>query len=188
MCAHAVVLSRARQEKASRTDGLHIESSHSSSKAVVYPEGLDEERTRSLIEMESRFSAPLLAEIPKALPVEATPLQLRLIAALRRLGYIETSSDGALALTRDGMLHIEGVVDAGPGFTLPIATRHFAGVTMMESDGGVEHAGFAWQWQPNSLGEQVIPAPARHDAIADLANANGRWSVQQFSSLDADPR
>ena len=52
MCVKAVVVAKARQEKAARESGLHIESTQ---KPATYPAGLDADRVRYLVEIDNRF-------------------------------------------------------------------------------------------------------------------------------------
>ena len=50
------------------------------------------------------------------------------MAALQKLGYIEQAPDGTRTLTRDGMLHLDGLVEDATSWTFPVATRHFESV------------------------------------------------------------
>jgi hypothetical protein len=182
MCAKAVLVSKAPQETAERaTGGLHIESSQ---KPVTYPAGLDAERVRYVVEVDSRFATPYVMRMLKASPIERTPVERRIIPALQKLGYAELGADGTLALTRDGMLHLDGLVDDGASLTFPLAKRQFSSVTSIETDGGSARAGFSWQWQPTATGAELMPSPRRHDAKAELTNATGRWTLSQVADLD----
>ena len=184
MCVKAVLVSKARQETAERTaGGLHIESSH---KPVTYPAGLDPERVRYLVEVDSRFAAPYVVRVLKAPAVERTPVEQRVIPALLKVSYAELGSDGTLTLTREGMLHLEGLVDDGASLTFPLARRQFRDVTSIETDGGIARAGFSWQWQPTATGAELLPSPKRHDAKAGLTNSTGRWTLAQVDELDGD--
>ncbi len=181
MCARAVVLSRARQEKSATASGLHIESSHT---PVSFPAGLDAERVRYLVEIDRQFSAPHTAHIPKTLPTVSTPADQNVIAALQHLGYLDLQSDGSLAMTRDGMLHLDGLVDEGSTWSLPLATRQFGAVVSISPENDTAHATIAWQWQPNAVSAQLIPTPRRHESTATFANGNGRWALQGINGLD----
>jgi len=172
MCGRMVQVVKARQEKA-KVSGLHIESSQ---KPVSYPAGLDAERVRYLIEVDNRFATPYTAHVVKQ-PRVLMPDAERVIAALRKLGYVEVANDSTLTLTRDGMLHIDGLVDDGTAWTFPLAKRQFDAVTSLDADGSNAHAGFAWHWQPNTVGAELIPSPKRHDAKAELANSGGSWTL-----------
>jgi hypothetical protein len=184
MCVKAVLVSKARQETAERAaGGLHIESSQ---KPVTYPAGLDPERVRYLVEIDSRFAALYVVRVLKAPPVERTPVEQRIIPALQKLGYAELGTDGTLTLTRDGMLHLDGLVDDGASWSFPVAKRQFRSVTSIDTDGGNPRAGFAWQWQPTATGAELLPSPKRHDAKAELTNATGRWTLSQIDELDGD--
>ncbi|MDP9362373.1 MAG: hypothetical protein M3P29_13110 [Acidobacteriota bacterium] len=184
MCARAVPVSEARQEKAARaTGGLHIESSQ---KPVSYPAGLDPERVRYLVEVDSRFAAPYNVRVLKASPAGTTDVDQRVVPALQKLGYAEVGSDGTLTLTRDGMLHLEGLVDDGASWTFPLAKRQFRSVTSIDTEGGNARAGFAWQWQSNNAGTTLMPSPKRHEANAELTNGGGRWTLVQINDLDSD--
>jgi hypothetical protein len=182
MCARAVLVSAARKEKEERAaGGLHIQSSQ---KPASYPAGLDPERVRYLVEIDARFSAPYKAHIRKTLSIAIAPGEQKIIPVLQKLGYMEVGGDGTLTLTRDGMLHLDGLVDDGTSWSFPVAKRQFNAVTSIDSDGGTAHAGFAWKWEPNAVGAEMIASPKRHEAKAELANVGGRWSLTQVADLD----
>jgi hypothetical protein len=182
MCARAVVLSKERKEKAARAAGLHIESTQ---KAVSYPAGLDPDRVKYLVEIDHDFSAPYSAHVRKTLGIGSALIeQQQIIPVLQKLGYAEVGADGSLTLTRDGLLHLDGLVDDGSSWTFPVATREFNAVTAIDSDGSNAHAKFAWKWKPNAIGAELIPTPKRHDAKADLTNVGGRWSLTGIAELD----
>ena len=184
MCAKAVLVSKARQETAARAaGGLHIESSQ---KPVTYPAGLDPERVRYLVEIDSPFASLYVVHVLKAPPLERTPVEQRVIPALLKLGYADLGTDGTLTLTRDGMLHLEGLADDGASLTFPLAKRQFRSVTSIETDGGSARAGFSWQWQTTPTGAELLPSPKRHDAKAQLSNATGHWTLTQIDELDGD--
>lgn len=181
MCARAVLVSKERKEKAERAAGLHIESTQ---KPVSYPAGLDSERIRYLVEIDARFSAPYTARVRKKFDIGFAPVEQKIVPVLQKLGFVDLANDGTLTLTRDGMLHIDGLADDGTSWTFPIAKRQFNAVTSIESDGGTAQAGFAWKWEPNAIGAELMPSPKRHEATADLANVGGRWSLTQVTKLD----
>lgn len=183
MCAKVVMVSKARKEAAARAaGGLHIESTQ---KPVVYPAGLDPERVRYLVEIDPTFSAPYMAHINKSVGIGAAFVeQQQIIPVLQKLGYAEAGNDGTLTLTRDGMLHLDGLVDDGSSWTFPIATREFDAVTSIDSDGANAHATIAWKWKPNTVGAELIPSPKRHEAKAELASVGGRWSLTAIGQLD----
>jgi hypothetical protein len=183
MCARAVLVSKERKEKAERAAGLHIESTQ---KPVSYPAGLDSERIRYLVEIDARFSAPYTTRIGKKFDIGFAPVEQKIVPVLQKLGFVDLANDGTLTLTRDGMLHLDGLVDDGTSWTFPLAKRQFNAVTSIESDGGTAHAGFAWKWEPNAIGAELMPSPKRHEATADLANVGGRWSLTQVTKLDDD--
>lgn len=183
MCMRAVVVSKAQKQQAEQTaTGFHIESTQ---KPVSYPAGLDPDRVRYLIEVDNRFSAPYTVHVFKTPTVGGTIIEQRMVPALRKLGYVEPGGDGTLTLTRDGLLHLDGLVDDGTSWTFPIAKRQFESVTSIDSDGGTAHANFAWQWQPTTVGAELMSSPRRHEAKADLANLGGHWSLAQITDLDA---
>jgi hypothetical protein len=184
MCVRAVVVAKARQEQAARASGgLHIESSQ---KPVSYPAGLDPERVRYLVEIDSRFATPYTVRVLKASPAGMPSVEERIVPALQKLGYVELGNDGSLTLTRDGLLHLDGLVDDGTSWTFPLAKRQFQSVTSIVSEGGNAWAGFTWQWQATAVGAELMPAPKRHDAKAVLTNATGRWTLAQIDDLDED--
>jgi hypothetical protein len=182
MCARAVLVSKERQVNAEHTGGLHIESSR---KPVTYPEGLDPERIRYLVEVNPQFSTPSLARLSKSGAPGGSPSEEMLLAALRKLGYLETAPDGVRTLTRDALLHLDGMVDEGTSWSFLIAKREFRSVTAIETEGGSARAAFAWQWQRAAVGREMMAAsPKRHEAKAELTNATGRWTLVQISELD----
>lgn len=183
MCVRVVQVSKARKEAAERAaGGLHIESSQ---KPVSYPAGLDPERVRYLVEIDHDFSAPYTAHINKTPGIGAALIeQQQIVPVLQKLGYAEVGGDGTLTLTRDGVLHLDGLVDDGSSWTFPVATREFNAVTAIDVDGANAHAKFAWKWKPNAIGAELMPSPKRHEAKADLANVNGRWALTGIGELD----
>lgn len=182
MCARVVVVSKARQEKAARSAGLHIESTH---RAVSYPAGLDPERLRYLIEVDNRFAAPYAARVSKTPSPIAPPEEQLMIALLVKVGYAEVGSEGALSLTREGMLHLDGLVDDGASWIFPVARRQFEAVTSIDSGGTSAKATFAWHWVPASVGADLIASPKRHENKAELARGAGSWTLTALA-LDSD--
>lgn len=171
MCVKAVVVAKARQEKAARESGLHIESTH---KPATYPGGLDAERVRYLVEIDERFSAPYTARVDKS----ATSVSdAAIVAALQKAGYVEQAPDGTRTLTRDGLLRLDGLVDDGTSWTFPIARRHFEGIVAIEGDHANSHVTISWKWQPNNVGAALLPDPKRHEATADLAASATGWTL-----------
>jgi hypothetical protein len=182
MCVRVVQVSKARKEAAERVaGGLHIESSQ---KPVAFPAGLDSDRVRYLVEIDPTFSAPYTAHILKTSNAGSSLADQQVVPVLQKLGYAEAGSDGTLTLTRDGILHLDGLIDDGSSWTFPIATREFTGVTSMDGDAANTHAAFAWKWKPNAVGAELMPSPQRHDAKAELANVGGRWSLIGIADLD----
>jgi hypothetical protein len=182
MCAKTLAVSKARQEEAKKAAGLHIESSQ---KPVTWPPGLDAERVRYLIEIDSRFSTPYTVHVLKVRDAVTTLGEDRIVPALQHLGYVEVASDGTMTLTRDGLLHIEGLVEDANSWTFPVATRHFAAVTSIEGDATSASAVFAWKWQPNTIGAELLPAPKRHEAKADLSRGPTSWALTGLT-VDSD--
>ncbi|HEY4640918.1 MAG TPA: hypothetical protein VII75_06200 [Thermoanaerobaculia bacterium] len=179
MCVKAVMVSKARQENAAREPGLHIESSH---KPAVYPAGLDADRVRYLVEIDSRFSTPYTAHIAKsAMSIDDAPI----VAALKKLGYIEQAADGTRTLTRDGLLHLDGLIDDGNSWTFPVATRHFETVTAIDGDNASARVTVAWKWQPNTAGAAILPDPKRHEAKADFSPGPTGWTMTALT-VDSD--
>jgi hypothetical protein len=182
MCARAVLVSKARQEKAAGAAGLHIESAH---QPVSYPAGLSPERLRYLIEIDNRFAAAYTGRVPKNPDSFTTLEQQQMIALLVKLGYAEIAGDGTLTLTRDGMLHLDGLVDDGSTWSFPVAHRKFETVTSIDSDGTSTKATFAWRWLPGGVGAELIASPKRHEGEAELARAAGSWGLTALA-LDSD--
>ena len=182
MCSKAMPILKQRQEQAARTaSGLHIESS---AKPVTYPAGLDAERVRYLVEIDTQFSTPYMGHVRKAAPLVLLPREQLLLAALQKLGYAEVGSDNTVTLTRDGQLHLDGLVDDGTSWTFPVAKREFRSVTSIDGSGETATVGFAWLWQPAAVGAELMQSPKRHEAKAALTNATGRWTLVQISELD----
>ncbi len=185
MCARAVTVTKARQESQERpSSGLHIESSQKPAQPVSYPAGLDPDRIRYLIEIDNGFATPHTAHLLKAPHLGATPIELRLLPALRKLGYMDIASDGTPTLTRDGLLHLDGLVDDGASWTFPLAKRQFDSVTSVDNDGSTAHAAFTWKWQPNAVGEELLNSPRSHNARAELRNVGDHWSLGSIAGLD----
>jgi hypothetical protein len=179
MCMKTVLVAKAKQEKTAREPGLHIESTQ---KPVSYPSGLDADRIRYLVEVDTRFSAPYTAHIAKA---TASIGDVQVVAALQRLGYVERQPDGTLALSRDGLLHLDGVVDDGTSWTFPVAKRQFETVAGIEGDAANANATIAWKWQPNNVGAALLREPKRHEAKADFANGANGWTITGLT-VDSD--
>src|SRR5947209_6867806 len=131
-CAKMVTVAKARQEKA-RESGLHIESTH---KPAEYPGGLDADRIRYLVEIDSRFAAPYTLHLDKS---ATTVEDAAIAAALQKLGYLEQAPDGTRTLTRDGLLHLDGLAEDANSWTFPVATRHFESVSAIEGDHAAAH-------------------------------------------------
>jgi hypothetical protein len=171
MCVKAVVVAKARQEKAARESGLHIESTH---RPATYPGGLDADRVRYLIGIDSRFSTPYTVRIDKS---AATVDDAAIAASLQKLGYIEQAPDGTRTLTRDGMLRLDGLAEDATSWTFPVATRRFESVIAIEGDHANAHVTFSWKWQPNTPGAALLPDPKRHEARADFSPGPTGWAM-----------
>lgn len=182
-CSKVMEISKQRQAARAAASGLHIESSQ---KPVTYPSGLDAERVRYVVEIDSQFSTPYMGRVRKAAALVLLPREQLQLAALQKLGYAETAPDNTVSITRDGLLHIDGLVDDGTSWTFPIAKREFVSVTAIDSDATTAHASFAWQWKPTAVGAELMPTPKRHDAKAELTNSTGRWTLVQISDLDGE--
>jgi hypothetical protein len=179
MCTKALLVSKARQAKTAHEPGLHIESTQ---KPVAYPTGLDAERIRYLVEIDSRFSTPYTVRIAKSATVDDAVI----VAALQKLGYFEQAPDGTRTLTRDGLLHLDGVVDdGGASWTFPVAARHFEAVAGIDGDHSNAHGTIAWKWQPNTAGAALLPDPQRHEAKADFSSGTTGWSLTALT-VDSD--
>ncbi|MGA8807449.1 MAG: hypothetical protein WB973_06195 [Thermoanaerobaculia bacterium] len=177
MCMKTVLIAKAKQAHAAHEPGLHIESTQ---KPVSYPAGLDADRIRYLVETDAAFSTPYNAHISKA---ASSIGDLQIVAAMQKLGYVERAADGSLALSRDGLLHLDGVVDDGASWTFPVARRQFETVAGIEGDAANANATIAWKWQPNSVGAALIPAPKRHEAKGQFAHGATGWTM---TGLTAD--
>jgi len=174
MCVKTIAVSKARQEEAKKAEGLHVESSQ---KPVTYPPGLDPERVRYLVEIDSRFSAPYTVHVSKVHDAITTLGEDRIVPALRKLGYVDVGSDGTLTLTSDGLLHIDGLIEDANSWSFPVATRQFTAVTSVDGDASAASAVFTWKWQPNPIGAELIAAPKRHEAKADLGRGPTGWTL-----------
>jgi hypothetical protein len=179
MCVKTVLVAKAKQEQAAHEPGLHIESMQ---KPVSYPAGLDAGRIRYMVETDTRFTAPYTVRIGKYAPATG---KLPITDTLQKLGYLERASDGTVTLTRDGLLHLDGVVDDGIMWTFPIANRQFEGVARIEGDASNASATIAWKWQTNSAGAALLAAPKRHEAKADFANGATGWMITGLTVDDA---
>jgi hypothetical protein len=181
MCARAVLVTKARQEKAAaRGEGLHIESSN---KPVTYPAGLDVERLRTLIENDNRFAAPYSVRVSKLANGSANADEQRMAAMVVKHGYAEVGSDGVLVLTRDGLLHLDGLVDDGSAWTFPLARREFDSVMSIDGDAANASAKFTWHLRPNPVASELLASPKKHEGKADLVRAGDHWTL---TVLDLD--
>ena len=177
MCAKVVLVSKARKEAAARARGA----AHQYHRSRWSIRGLDPGASAG---NRSRLLSPSSAS-QKSLGIGAAFVeQQQIIPVLQKLGYAEAGNDGTLTLTRDGMLHLDGLVDEGSSWTFPIATRQFDAVTSIDSDGANAHAAIAWKWKPNTVGAELIPSPKRHEAKVELASVGGRWSLTGIGELD----
>jgi hypothetical protein len=177
-CARVVQVSKARAEKAAQqSSGLRIESSQ---KPVNFPSGLNPDRIRYLVEIDTHFSAPYVAHLSKT----PSATDQTIVAALKKLGYADLASDGTLTITRDGTLHLDGLVDDGSSWAFVLAKRQFQSITSIESETTGAHAHFAWTWQPNAAGAELIPSLRHHGATAELSSVGGRWSLTGIADLD----
>ena len=138
------------------------------------------------MEIDPTFSGPYTVHVNKSAGAIGAAFieQQQLVPVLQKLGYAEAGSDGSLTLTRDGMLHLDGLVDDGSSWSFPLATRQFDAVTSIDGDVASAHAAIAWTWKPNTVGAELIPSPKRHEAKAELASVNGRWSLTEIAGLD----
>lgn len=182
MCSKALLVSKQRPEQATRiADGLHIESSQ---KPVTFPSGLNAERVRYLVEIDTAFAASHMARLPKTPPAVLLPGEANLLTALQKLGYVEAGPDGTLAISRDGLLHLDGLVDDGTSWSFPVAVREFRSITSIATVDGTTRAGFTWQWKPNAAGAALLQSTRRHEATAELTNGTGRWTLVQIIGVD----
>ena len=181
MCVKAVLVSKAHQEKAARESGLHIESTH---KPASYPDGLDADRVRYLVEIDTRFSAPYTVRIGKS---AETVNDAAIVPAVAKLGYIEQAPDGTRTITSDGLLHIDGLVDDAASWTFPVAARHYEAVVAIEGDHANAHVTIAWKWQPNTVGAALLPDPKRHEANADFSPGPTGWTMTELT-VDSELR
>jgi hypothetical protein len=181
-CSKVIAASKQRQA-ARAASGLRIQSSQ---KPLMYPAGLDVDRIRYVVEIDTQFSTPYMGRVGKTSPVDLQPREQALLAAMKRLGYAETAADNTVSITRDGLLHIDGLVDDGTSWTFPVAKREFVSVTAIDSDATTAHATFAWQWKPTQVGSELMPTPKRHEANAELTNSTSRWTLMQISELDGE--
>jgi hypothetical protein len=181
MCVKAVVVAKARQEKAARESGLHIESMH---KPASYPGGLDAARVRYLVEIDSGFSAPYTVHVGKS---AETVNDGAIVPAVAKLGYIEQAPDGTRTMTREGLLHLDGLAEDAAGWTFPVATRHYESVVAIEGDHANAHVTIAWKWQPNAVGAALLPDPKRHEGKADFSSGPTGWSMTQMT-VDSELR
>jgi hypothetical protein len=107
----------------------------------------------------------------------STVADAAIVAALQKLGYLEQAPDGTRTLTRDGMLHLDGLAEDASSWTFPVATRHFEGVAAIEGDHANAHVTIAWKWQPNTTGASLLNDPKRHEAKADFSPSSTGWTM-----------
>lgn len=184
MCGRAIEVAKKRHDASAQQQpaaGLRIQSSAggAAAKPVVYPAGLDADRVRYLIEVDSQFSAPYIASVSKSPHL----MESRGAAALQKLGYAQAGADGTLALTPDGMLHVDGLSDQGSTWTFPVAKRQFDRVTSIDTTADGARLRFQWHWEPNAIGKEMMEnAPQPHESSAEL-RSGGSWTLAGVSDL-----
>lgn len=176
-----------QRAKGAKPKGLQIESSTPppASQRANYPAGLDAEHLQYMIEVDTRFAAPLTALCPKQEPNEVYGAD-RVVNALRSLKYIEKQADGTLALTQDGLLHVTSA-DEGAAWRIEVAKRQFVRAQKIACATGDQcEVTFFWQWQPNDVGIAMKPQLAPHQGMATITNGPTGWVLGDVRQLDAE--
>ena len=180
-------LAALQKAKGDKPKGLQIESSTPppASQRVNYPAGLDAEHLQYMIEVDTRFAAPLTALCPKQEPNEVYGAD-RIVNALRSLKYVERQADGTLALTQDGLLHVTSA-DEGAAWRIDVAKRQFVRAQKITCITGDQcEVTFTWQWQPNDVGTAMKPQVAPHDGRATITSGPTGWVLSDVRQLEAE--
>jgi hypothetical protein len=154
--------------------GLHIDSPPSGpveSASSKYPEGLDAARIQYLVEIDTTFSEPKIAKLPKTYDLMDNVTQ-----ALLTLHYIEKNPDNTIAITRDGAMNLN-LTDQGAYWTFPIAKRAFDKVTYVSRvEDDRYNATIAWHYEANPVGVALrVDGNKSHSATAQFVGGPGSW-------------
>jgi hypothetical protein len=162
--------------------GLHIESVSPDAPVtgpVRYPAGLDAQRLRYLIEIDSHFVEPYKVLIPKPGGIVLDPAPAD---ALVRAGWFEQHG-GGYSPARGAALHLGGMTESAVAWLVPAGKRKFERVTGVEELGpGKARVSFTWQWEPNEAGRAITSSFELHQGSAEFAGGGGHaWDLRSVS-------
>ena len=162
--------------------GLHIESVSPDGPVtgpVSYPAGLDAQRVRYLIEIDSHFAAPYKVLLPKpgGMVIDPAPAD-----ALVRAGWFEQQG-GGYSPARGAALHLGGMTETVVAWLVPAGKRKFERVTGVEERGtGKARVRFTWQWEPNEAGRAIRSSFELHEGSAEFVGGGEHpWDLRSVS-------
>jgi len=162
--------------------GLHIESQSPDappSRPVSYPAGLDAQRVRYLIEIDSHFAEPYKILVPKpgSMVIDPAPAD-----ALVRAGWFEAQGGGYVP-SRGATLHLGAMTETALAWLVPAGKRKFERVTSVDDLGnGKVRVGFAWQWEPNEAGRALKSSFDLHQGSAEFGGGGEHpWDLNSVS-------
>lgn len=162
--------------------GLHIESVSPDAPAsgpVSYPAGLDAQRVRYLVEIDSHFAEPYKVLVPKpgSMVIDAAPAD-----ALVKAGWFEAQG-GGYTPSRGAALHLDGMTETAVAWLVPAGKRKFERVTGVDDSGnGKVRVRFSWQWEPNEAGRAIKASFDLHQGSAELGGGGEHpWDLNSVS-------
>jgi hypothetical protein len=180
LCEKAIVDARKRQSAVTATataptpSGLVISSSTPApvtASTLRFPAGLDAARIQYLVEIDPAFSAPVTMAVTEGAPI--TPV-------LIDRQYVDKN----LAPTRDGLINVNGAVQAPEGWTVPIAQRKFVGIDRVEDVGDNRyHVGVRWRLEPTVIATALLPRPQEHHLTAEFAGGERNWVLTRYVEM-----
>ncbi len=151
--------------------------------ATDFPPGLEAARIQYLVEIDRQFSEPKMATLLKKFD-EKDGVQKAMI----KLKYAEKLADGTVALTRDGIMNMSGVVELADGWSFPIAKRIFDEVKFIDRvEDDRYRATFRWHWQPNVIGSEMRVETKQFQATAEFAGGDRRWALVAWTAPPVEP-
>jgi hypothetical protein len=174
LCERAIVDARKRQVAnpvKPSPSGLVIQSSTPAPDRpanVTYPAGLDAARVQYLIEIDSTFSAPMIMTATAGAPITQVLLDRQYI-------------DANLAPTREGLINVNGAVQASDGWRVPVAQRKFVSVDSIRDAGDNRYdLWIRWRWEPTAVAAPLLRKPVDHHLKAEFAGGDRTWVLARY--------
>ena len=172
----------------SSAGGLQISGGNSSNQPVAsassLPPGLDAERIQYLVEINSLFSEPVTARIPKKYgSYDPT------VKALQDMKYIEVAADGLVTITTDGALNLD-LHDQGDAWTVTLAKRVFDKVNFVSRiEDDKYDVTFTWRFAATPVGTKLrVDEKKLHNATARFVGGPGNWALSEWTAAPSDQR